>query len=179
MTAMDLTLRHWEERDAAALNRAVEESVDHLAPWMAWASTPMDVEQRREWIREDRRARAAGGGDRIYGLWLGGQIVGGCGFHERVGPGGLEIGYWIHVDFLRRGLATEAVRRLVAIAFDDPAIDRVEIHHDAANAASGRVARAAGFTHVEDRPDAPTAPADTGVERVWRLNRAELGPVSH
>jgi RimJ/RimL family protein N-acetyltransferase len=140
---------------------------------MAWASTPMDVEQRGEWILEDRRSREAGG-DRIYGLWLGDRIVGGCGLHRRVGPGGLEIGYWIHAAFVRRGLATEAVRRLVAIAFEDPEIDRVEIHHDVANERSGLVARAAGFTHVEDRSDEPAAPAETGVERVWRLTRAEL-----
>jgi RimJ/RimL family protein N-acetyltransferase len=168
---VDLRLRHWEESDAAALNRAVGESGEHLAPWMAWASTPMDVEQRRAWIREDRLAREAGG-DRLYGLWIGDTVVGGCGLHDRIGPGGLEIGYWVHAGFVRRGLATEAVRKLVAVAFEDPAIDRVEIHHDIANEASGHVARAAGFTHVEDRPDTPAAPAETGVERVWRLTRA-------
>jgi RimJ/RimL family protein N-acetyltransferase len=175
---VDLRLRHWEEGDADALDRAVSESAEHLAPWMAWASTPMDVEQRRAWIAEDRRAREAGG-DRLYGLWQGGRVVGGCGLHDRIGPGGLEIGYWVHAGFVRRGLATEAVRRLVTIAFDDPAIDRVEIHHDIANAASGHVARAAGFVHVEDHGEAPAAPAETGVERVWRLTRAQLGSASH
>jgi RimJ/RimL family protein N-acetyltransferase len=172
MTPGALKLRHWEVRDAAALNRAVQESIDHLAPWMAWASSPMDLEQRRAWIRDDRSARERGG-DRIYGLWLGATVVGACGLHDRIGPGGLEVGYWIHAGFLRRGLATEAVRRLVAIAFEDPAIDRVEIHHDVANAASGRVARAAGFAHVEDRADPPVAPAESGVERVWRLTRSD------
>lgn len=172
MTTSELELRHWEEGDAAALNRAVEASAEHLKPWLAWASTPMDVEQRRQWIRDDRREREAGG-DRTYGLWLGGRIAGGCGLHRRIGPGGLEIGYWIHVDFVRRGLATEVVRRLVAIAFADPAIDRVEIHHDAANPASGRVAGAAGFTHVDVGRDDPKTPAESGVEHVWRLTRAD------
>lgn len=167
MGRMDLEVREWEEPDASALNRAVAESVDHLRPWMAWAAgPPMSDAERREWIAEQRD-----GGDRLYGIWIAGEIAGGCGLHPRIGEGGLEIGYWVHPRFLRRGVATVAVRRLVEIAFADPAVERVEIHHDVANAASGGVARAAGFERVDDRPDGIAAPAETGVERVWRLRR--------
>ena len=84
----------------------------------------------------------------------------------------LEIGYWVHAAFLRRGIATEAVRRLCAEAFDDEAVQRVEIHHDRANFASGRVAAAAGFELVGERPDERKAPGEEGIECVWRLERA-------
>lgn len=132
----------------------------------------MSPSRRRAWIRAVRRDAEAGG-DRVFGIWVDGRLAGGCGLHRRIGPGGLELGYWVHRDFVHRGVATSAVRRLVELAFADPAIDRAEIHHDAANGASAGVARAAGFRHVEDRADERSAPAESGVERIWRLTREE------
>ena len=64
------------------------------------------------------------------------------------------------------------MRQLCERAFADPAVDRVEIHHDRANAASGAVAATSGFTLVEENPRPPQAPAEEGVERVWRLTRS-------
>lgn len=60
------------------------------------------------------------------GIFRDGAAVGSCGLHRRVGPGGLEIGYWIHPAVLRRGLATEAARLLTDAAFSVPGIDRVD-----------------------------------------------------
>ena len=50
-------------------------------------------------------------------------------------------------------------------------IECVEIHHDRANVASGRVAAAAGFVHIGERPRRPDAPGQEGVELIWRLDR--------
>ncbi|CAA9471869.1 MAG: hypothetical protein AVDCRST_MAG30-169 [uncultured Solirubrobacteraceae bacterium] len=94
-------------------------------------------------------------------MWEGDRVVGGCGLHPRIGPGGLEIGFWVHPERTRRGYATEAARRLVATAFAQPGIERVEIHHHPANEASGRVAAALGFTLA----------AEDATERIWRLTR--------
>lgn len=166
-------LRRWTEDDAAALNAAVAESREHLLPWLPWASEPpMSDAARRAWIR-DRERDALGGGDLVYGVWLDGTIAGSVGLHRRIGPGGLEIGYWTRSGFTRRGIAVAAVARVCEIAFAQPSITRVEIHHDSANVASGAVARAAGFTHVGDQPDPATAPDDSGIERIWRLTHAE------
>jgi len=168
MRDVELILRPWTEADAPALTQAIAESVEHLRPWMPWAAAePIDLERRRAWIRE-----TAVGPDRVYGLWLDGRIVGGGGLHRRIRHAGLEIGYWVHAAFVRRGIATEAVRRLCAEVFDDEAVQRVEIHHDRANVASGRVAAAAGFELVGERPDERKAPGEEGIECVWRLERA-------
>jgi ribosomal-protein-serine acetyltransferase len=71
---------------------------------------------------------------------------------RRIGPGGLEIGYWLHAASTGRGLATAAVAALVGQAFALPDIERVEIVHDQANIASGAIPRRLGFTEIQRAP---------------------------
>jgi ribosomal-protein-serine acetyltransferase len=166
-----LVLRRWVPSDAEALGRAVAESVEHLRPWMAWiAEEPVPVERRRARIAEWAEAWRAGG-DVLLGVFYEGLIAGGCGLHRRLGPGGLEIGYWIHPSFLRRGLATRTARLLTDAAFAVPGIDRVEIHHDKANLASAGVPRKLAFKWLGEEPDLPEAPAEVGIECRWGMDR--------
>jgi Acetyltransferase (GNAT) domain len=74
-----------------------------------------------------------------YAITTADAVVGSCGLMRRIGPGGLEIGYWLHPAYTGRGLATTAVAALMGQAFTLEDIDRVEIVHDAANTASGGV----------------------------------------
>jgi RimJ/RimL family protein N-acetyltransferase len=157
---MDLVLRPWSEDDAPALTRAIAESLDHLRRWLPWAAEePRDDAWRRAWIR-DTLAHPT---DRVFGGWLGDHVVGCCGLHARIAAGGLEIGYWVHADHLRRGIATEMTRRMCALAFGDPAVSVVEIHHEPANVASGAVPARLGFTEAGE---------DEQGHRVWRLTAA-------
>jgi RimJ/RimL family protein N-acetyltransferase len=168
----DLVVRAWTEDDAPALEAAVAVSAEHLRPWMAWVTDPLPgVESRQAWIRAMNAAEAAGG-DRLRGIFVGGEVAGGGGLHGRVGPDGREIGYWVSSAWTRRGVATAAVALLAAEAFADPAIEFVAIHHDVANGPSGAVARRAGFTVLDEVDRVPAAPADTGRDRRWRLTRA-------
>lgn len=94
----------------------------------------------------------------------------------RIGPGGLEIGYWVHVAHTGRGVATAAAAAITAAAFTLPGIDRVEIHHDVLNLASGRVPAKLGYTDTGTGPSAAElAPGDSGTSRVWRITRADAG----
>ncbi len=165
-----ILIRAWEDTDAdaMALEAAVERSREHLRPFMVWAAAaPMSPVARRAWFAEQ-----AARGNRLYGAWDGDLLVGTIGLHPRIGPGGLEIGYWVHVDHVRRGIATTMVRRVCELAFAEPEVRFLEIRHDTANPASGRVAAAAGFARVGDQPGPePHAPAGTGVDAVWRLDR--------
>jgi RimJ/RimL family protein N-acetyltransferase len=168
-----LVLRRWEPADAEALGRAVAESVDHLRPWMAWiADEPVAPESRRAMIAEWERDWSEGG-DVVMGVFADdGRVVGGCGLHHRIGAGGLEIGYWIHSAFLRRGLATRTARALTDAAFGLAGVARVEIHHDKANQASIGVPRKLRFEWLGESPDEPAAPADLGIECRWRMTRS-------
>jgi ribosomal-protein-serine acetyltransferase len=166
-----LLLRRWLVSDAEALGLAIRESADHLRPWMAWiADEPIPLEQRRKLIIGWERDWARDG-DVMLGVFLEGRIAGGCGLHRRVGPHGLEIGYWIHAAFLRCGLGTRVARVLTGAAFSVPGIMRVEIHHDRANEASAGIPRKLGFHWLGEAPDEPVAPAEAGVEWRWAMDK--------
>jgi ribosomal-protein-serine acetyltransferase len=174
--AAELVVRPWRVEDAPQLQAAVVDSVEHLRPWMPWiAHEPLTVAQRAQLIAGWLHPHTP---DEVFGLFAAGTVVGGCGLHPRIGPGGLEIGYWVRLGWTGRGYATEAARRLTAIALARPGITHVEIHHDVANVASGRVPAKLRFTLVGDHPETPTSPGESGVERIWRLGRTPAGTAS-
>ena len=166
----------------AALLTAFAESLGRLRPWMPRiADGPMRRAARLALI-EEWEAAWASGGDAVYGAFVRPDphppatpavVVGGTGLHRRVGPGGLEVGYWVHAHHTRQGYATEIARAVTEAAFTDPDIDRVEIHHDRANEASAAVPRALGFRYVDYRKSEPVAPGETGAVCTWRTTRPE------
>jgi ribosomal-protein-serine acetyltransferase len=168
-----LLLRRWRPRDAVIQQRAVLESIEHLRPWMAWAAgEPQSLEQRGRMLAEWEQAWA-GGGDVYLAVVVRGRIAGSAGLHRRRGPDALEIGYWTHPAFVRRGIATTVARLLTAAAFSVAGIERVEIHHDKANVASSGVPRRLGYTFVGEVSNPATAPAEIGIDCTWRVTRSE------
>ncbi len=169
-----LVIRRWLMDDAAALHEAITANVEHLRPRMAWiAHEPLALDDRREMI--DRwHGEWADGGDVVYGVWQENAVVAGCGLHRRIGPRGLEIGYWTHVDHQGRGIATSLSRLLTDLAFTLDEVDRVEIHHDLTNVASRRIPEKLGYQRIgEQAATRELAPADGGTDVVWRVTRAE------
>ncbi len=169
-----VTLRRHHEDDLDALLEAVTESAGHLRPWMPWA-----VNYGRESAQEFLAGSVQGWDEGTvfnYAITTtgAGALAGGIGLMPRIGPGGLEIGYWVHRAYTRRGLATVASAALVEQAFRLPGVDRVEIVHDELNVASGGIPRKLGFTEVERRPLDLPVPGGSGVGVVWRLTRPAL-----
>ena len=167
-----VSLRRWRPADAAAVLAAVLESQQHLRPWMPWADQ-YDGQRAAEYVRQCQ-AQWVSGDAFAYAIIVGDQIVGSAGLHRRVGDGGLEIGYWVHGDWTGRGIATDAAAALTVAALGLPGIDRVEIHHDVANVASGRIPAKLGYTRLGERPARdlwPPAPSDTGTDVIWQITR--------
>jgi ribosomal-protein-serine acetyltransferase len=164
-----VTLRRFGEDDVDAVFRAVTESLDHLTPWMPWAAN-YTRRSAAEFVAKSVRDWADGS-EYGYAIITDGALAGSIGLMARIGPGGLEIGYWVHRAYTRRGLATAASAALVEQAFRLPGVDWVEIMHDELNVASAGVPRKLGFTEVARRPLELTTPAGTGVGVVWRLTR--------
>jgi ribosomal-protein-serine acetyltransferase len=166
-----LVLRRWTLDDVTTLAAAVIDSVHHLRPWMPWAADePIDLEARRAIVRTWSE-RWDAGTDFTYGMWAEGTVVGGCGLHARLPGPGLEIGYWVHAGHVRRGYATAAAAGLTSAAFEVPELAYVEIHHDKANIASGRVPPALGFIRIGEERRERRAPLESGTTVLWRMRR--------
>ncbi|MBM7436636.1 GNAT family N-acetyltransferase [Streptomyces sp. HB132] len=162
-------LRRWHPSDLDALHEAISDSLDHLMPWMPWAATH-DRRQGAAFLARNQEEWVSGE-TFGYAITSNSTVIGSCGLHRRIGAGGLEIGYWLRPRWTGRGHATAAATALVDQGFRLTGIDRLEIHHDAANPASGAVARRMGFTEAGrgPAPDGPAAPGELGITVVWRV----------
>lgn len=169
----EYVVRRYEISDAQALVDAVTESYEHLRPWMPWiAFEPQTVAQREDLIRlwseawENRT-------EFVMGIFLADRVIGGTGLHLRGPPNVVEIGYWVHADFVGKGIATQVSGVLTNTAFAKwPEIDTVEIHHSESNIASGKVPLRLGFKHIKTfRNQTPEAPGESGVGYHWAMKR--------
>lgn len=144
-----LVIRCWEPGDAQLIKDAVDASRKHLGEWMPWAAgnpEPLDVV-----IKRLRHFRAMFDLDKdyVYAVFSKDetQVIGGSGLHTRLGDNAREIGYWIHVNHINHGYATEVSAALTKVAFEIEGMDRVEIHCSPLNHASASVPRKIGFVH--------------------------------
>jgi len=139
---------------------------------MPWADR-YDEDRATGYLRECE-VQWASGDAFAYAIIVGDHIVGSAGLHNRAGEGGLEIGYWVHSDWTGRGIAADATAALTDAALALPDVEWVEIYHDAANAASGRIPAKLGYARLGEQPARdlwPPAPGETGTEVVWRFTQ--------
>ena len=75
------------------------------------------------------------------------ELVGGTGLHPRIGSKAFEIGYWIHVNHINKGYATEISAALTKVAFEIEHVNRVEIHCDPNNIRSAAIPKKLGYIY--------------------------------
>jgi RimJ/RimL family protein N-acetyltransferase len=167
-----LVLRPWAPDDAEAVLAAVTASFEHLHPWMPWAAEPPTLAAQREHIDAMAHQRETGE-SYTYGIFDPAEttVLGTIGLHRRVGPGGWDIGYWVHAGHTGRGIATTCAAVLTGVGLSLPGTERVEIHCDQANAASAAVPARLGYRldRIDERR--PVAPAESGKLMIWVMTR--------
>lgn len=164
-----MILERMRSGDAASIARAVAVSLEHLRPWMAWA-TPEAADPRAQLARAAEAEELWDSGvDFIYSIRLAAEetVVGQVGLHRRPDDGAIEIGYWISASHVRRGLGTAAAGALTPVALGMPGITRVEIHCDEANTASAAIPRKLGYRLDRVDPHEPEAPGEQGRRMIW------------
>ena len=142
-----LVIRCYEPRDAPALKEAIDSSLEHLREWMPWAlAEPQPLEQKVELVTYFRSSFEAGE-NFTYAIYAAdeAELLGGTGLHPRVGPGGLEIGYWVRASATRQGIITESTAALTRVGLEICEADRIEIRIEPRNQASFGVPRKLGF----------------------------------
>lgn len=147
-----LALRPPRTTDVGEIRRLLRQNQEHLKPWNpapAPGEDPFSIteisklvlRQRRDWKRgasfvfmlaERERPARFMGKVALTGIMRGAMH-------------GAYLGYWIDADAQGKGFATEAIRAVIAFAFDEAHLHRVQAAIMPRNARSLRVADALGF----------------------------------
>jgi RimJ/RimL family protein N-acetyltransferase len=177
-----LLIRNWQQSDAPLLIRAIDESLDHLRPWMPCAlSEPSDLKAVEAQIAASRDLFLAGK-DRGYGVFdsTATQVLGSVGLHPRADTGVLEIGYWLRADSTGKGFATEAVEAITKLAFLVFGAAKLEIHCDPKNVRSAMVPQRLRYRHEQTLIGNTTSPDGTSRDTmVWSLIADEYSATQH
>ncbi len=166
-----LVIRCWDIKDAALLQSAAAESKEHLLPFMPWAENePQTLEQKIELMRHFR-GKFDLSEDFVYGIFNQDETraIGGTGLHTRLSGNALEIGYWMHKDFINKGLVTESTAALTKVAFEVYKVERMEIHCAVENVASAAVPRKLGYIHEATRRRLAFAYGKESDSMIWTL----------
>ena len=142
-----VVVRPFRVGDGQALWEAVEESREHLLPWLPWAKghqTPADSEayarkKQADWLLRE---------DFSLGIWEQGTVrfLGGSGLHAtQWDVPAFEIGYWLRKSAEGHGFMTETVCLVCQLAFDTLKANRVYIRAETLNNRSTAIPRRLGF----------------------------------
>ncbi len=122
---------------------------------MAW-ETHTDKAQTVEFLQGELARRASGRGA-TWGIFKDGafcgivSLIGLVRSHRALTYNKAELAYWLHRDYQGQGIATEAVRRVMAYAFDELGLHKIFVSHFAINDASGKLIRRLGFRYVGEQ----------------------------
>ena len=142
-----LVLRPWRAEDAPLLRAAIDESLDSIRRWLSWGrEEPSPLPSLRTRLQSYADDFDAGRRWR-YAVWVGEEehLAGGASLHPRVGPGALEVSYWVRRGCRRRGIAAAAAAALARHAFTSHGVGHVDICVDVGNEASAALALSLGF----------------------------------
>jgi len=166
-------LRRWRTGDAAAVLRVVRDSLAEFEPWFPWATSDYGLRDAEGFVATALANWESGKAHGYAIVDADGQVIGTANLMARIGPGGLEVGYWLDSAHVGEGIMRRAVRAVTAEAFRIGAT-HVEIHHDENNLRSRAVPESLGFTPVDRyrSADERISPRRTGYNLVWRRGRA-------
>ncbi len=135
-------LREWRPEDAVSLARHANSPA--VAATMRDAfPAPYTLEDAEAFIAVANST----GGTLVLAIEVDGEAVGGIGVHtlSDVYRRTAELGYWVGASCRNRGIATDAVRAVVPIAFERFGLARLQAGVFSNNAASMHVLEKAGF----------------------------------
>lgn len=144
-----LILRPPQLGDEVPLNRAINNSLKELQPWLPWANNP-HLSTTMGFV-EDAVKQWESNKQNNFPMVVvhkeDGRIIGCAGFTEKSAPSVpmYEPGYWLDTRYTGRGLAIEFTTALTRYAFEKLKAKRVQLFIQAENTKSVNVARNCGF----------------------------------
>ncbi|MEX0918011.1 MAG: GNAT family N-acetyltransferase [Candidatus Paceibacterota bacterium] len=139
------TLRPFKDEDARSLQQHINDK--RVARDVSHIPYPYTLAHAKAWIEQtsavvnDRTKRVD------FVIDVDGDVVGSVAFInlERKNYKA-QVSYWLHPDFWKRGIMTEALKHLVSFGFDTLELFRIYGYVYAENEASAGVLQRAGFT---------------------------------
>ena len=151
LTGQGVRLRAPRIEDYEAWAKLRSASRAHTEPWEpAWTADELSKGAFRRRIERYDADRNAGTGYPFFVTRLRDDgLLGACNLNN-VRRGVLQsadIGYWIGTPYVRKGFTRAAVRRVVAFAFDELRLHRIEAACQPNNMASRTLLEGVGFSH--------------------------------
>lgn len=145
-----MKLRPVRRDDAPRFQELVEEPAVRAATNMP---EPYPPDGAATWIEAELAAQAAGTGF-VFGIVIGDGLIGAIAVRD-IGGDPLRgvLGYWIGKPYWGRGYASEAIARVVAHAFGEVGLERLEASCLESHAASRRVLEKNGFRFERLAPE--------------------------
>lgn len=141
----NILLRSYQTDDAGDLFRTVNDSREHLRPWLIWVDATTKPEHSQQFIQtslQQQHSQEA----LALGIFYDRKLVGGIGMHlwdhvlEKA-----QLGYWISKEFEGKGIVTKCLERFIDFLFDKVHLNKLEIHFIPNNKRSAAVATKLGF----------------------------------
>ena len=137
-----LSLLHIE-----AIYTAIDQNRKFLRKWLPFVDFTRKKSDTERFVRSILEKPIAIR-DEVYVIWYKFEFAGLIGFKDpdRINDK-IEIGYWLIEKMTGKGIATEAVRKMVNLAFRNMNMNRVQIRCGTGNVKSSAIPRRLGFTY--------------------------------
>ncbi len=168
----ELMLRPLVGRDAGELFMLVDAHRAALARWLPWVPFTQAVADSTFYIMSLTGFWKTG---LAFGLFVEGELAGTVGFQqgdERNKK--VELGYWLAPTWQRRGIASRAVRLLLAAAFKHSTVHRIAAKVQPDNLASIALLERVGFSFEGLERQGVKFPQGYRDHRIYSLLSSEI-----
>jgi len=135
-----LSLRHVED-----IFRAIDQNRKFLRKWLPFVDFTHKITDTEKFVRSILE-RPVSERDEVYVIWYKYEFAGLIGFKDadRINDK-IEIGYWIVEKMTGKGIASEAARKMINLAFRNMDMNRVQIRCGVGNDKSAAIPKRLGF----------------------------------
>jgi len=141
----EVFLRPINEADVAKVLSVVQNNYDHLRTFMEWAKPDYALSDAQQWVtssvKDAKMSKLLN-----FAIMRGDRLIGTIGFahfdHEAKVT---EIGYWIDRSEQGKGIPSRACGHLLALAFGELEMNRVQIRCASGNLRSAAIPERHGF----------------------------------
>lgn len=142
-----------EIKHAQALYEIIVHDRVELARFLPWADKINVVEDEIDFIKQMRRETAEYKKFALVVL-VNGDAAGMLDLHNiKLKNQSAEIGYWLGQAYQKKGIMTQAVKKLAEVSFNQLGLHRLSLLADHENRASCAIAERLNFAHIALLPD--------------------------